>query len=256
MSLILEALRKSEAERRRGQAPDVLADMPEAQATASRTAPAWLWLLPVVVALLVALWFVQQRRDAGPGDAKAQPAERLAASPAQPPEPVLPPVRRLTPPPAAQPQPPPAVASTPPMPNAAPVQATRMQPTALPTAPAGPHAVPVTPPPVMSPGTALPTGPERTTERTPTAQPSAPMDATSTSQVVSLSGLSTAEREALPPLKISMHLWNADPARRFVILDGNRVVEGDRIGDAVVKAITSDGVILDWRGQRIKLPLR
>lgn len=70
-----------------------------------------------------------------------------------------------------------------------------------------------------------------------------------------LSDLSADERKALPPLKLSMHMWNDDPAQRFVILDGNRLREGDRIGNAVITAITADGVILDWNGRRLKLPI-
>jgi len=71
-----------------------------------------------------------------------------------------------------------------------------------------------------------------------------------------LSDLDPDSRKALPPLKLSMHMWNSDPSQRFVILDGNRVREGDRVGDAVVTAITSDGVVLDWNGRRLKLPIR
>jgi hypothetical protein len=52
-----------------------------------------------------------------------------------------------------------------------------------------------------------------------------------------------------------MHLWNADPARRVAVLDGQRVAEGDRIGDGVVTAITREGVVLDWDGARILVPL-
>ena len=75
-------------------------------------------------------------------------------------------------------------------------------------------------------------------------------------RIESLSDLSTTDRQALPPLKLSMHLWNADPARRFVILDGNRVGEGDRVGNAVLRSITRDSVVLDWNGRQIKLPVR
>ena len=47
-------------------------------------------------------------------------------------------------------------------------------------------------------------------------------------------------------------MWNDDPSQRFVILDGDRLREGDRIGDAVVTAITRDGVVLDWNGQAVE----
>ena len=74
--------------------------------------------------------------------------------------------------------------------------------------------------------------------------------------VLHMSDLTLDERRGLPPLKLSMHMWNEDPTQRFVILDGNRLHEGDRIGEAIVTTITPDGVILDWNGRRLKLPIR
>jgi general secretion pathway protein B len=85
---------------------------------------------------------------------------------------------------------------------------------------------------------------------------SAAVAAPAATDTLRLSDLSVDERKALPTLKLSMHMWNDDPAQRFVILDGNRLHEGDRIGDAVVTAITTDGVVLDWNGRRLKLPIR
>ena len=70
-----------------------------------------------------------------------------------------------------------------------------------------------------------------------------------------LSDLTADERKELPPLKLSMHLWNDDPRQRLVILDGSRLREGDRVGNAVITAITSDGVLLDWNGQLLKLSI-
>ena len=57
MSLILEALRKSEAERRRGQAPDLLQAEPAGPAAAATRVPAWAWggALLALLALLL-LW--------------------------------------------------------------------------------------------------------------------------------------------------------------------------------------------------------
>ena len=71
-----------------------------------------------------------------------------------------------------------------------------------------------------------------------------------------LSDLSTTDRQQLPPLKISMHMWGQGPAQRFAIIDGARVTEGDRIGPAVVDEISADGVVLAWNGMRVKLPVR
>jgi general secretion pathway protein B len=82
------------------------------------------------------------------------------------------------------------------------------------------------------------------------------MPPTDPDAILSLADLDPATRKALPPLHVSMHLWDADPTRRFVILDGNRRAEGDRVGPAVVTAITRDGVTLEWNGRRIQVPLR
>ena len=71
-----------------------------------------------------------------------------------------------------------------------------------------------------------------------------------------LSDLGTEERQQLPTLKLSMHMWDDTPAQRFVILDGQRLGEGDRIGDAVVEQITRDGAILDWNGRRLRVSMR
>jgi general secretion pathway protein B len=60
---------------------------------------------------------------------------------------------------------------------------------------------------------------------------------------------------ALPSLKLSMHMWNESPTARFVILNGQRMAEGDRNGDITVVAIERDGVIVERNGQRARVPL-
>jgi general secretion pathway protein B len=97
--------------------------------------------------------------------------------------------------------------------------------------------------------------PPASIERALPPRPTPPPAATG-GTLLALGDLAPEQRKALPPLKLSMHMWNDDAARRFVILDGNRLGEGDRIGDAVVTAITRDGVQLDWNGVALKIPLR
>lgn len=88
----------------------------------------------------------------------------------------------------------------------------------------------------------------------PPAPPIAtPVDA---ARVPTVGELPADVRKALPPLRLTMHVWNADPTRRVVILDGTRLVEGDRIGEARIAEIAADGVLLDWNGRRLRLPLR
>ena len=59
---------------------------------------------------------------------------------------------------------------------------------------------------------------------------------------------------ALPTLKLSMHVYSDDPARRFVIVDGKRLVEGAAVADGViVDAIRRDGAVLATGGRRVLL---
>jgi general secretion pathway protein B len=73
---------------------------------------------------------------------------------------------------------------------------------------------------------------------------------------LTLADLAPEQRRALPPLKVSMHMWSPDPAGRFVILDGQRLAEGDRAGELVVDAIRRDDVLLAWDGLVLRLSLR
>ena len=71
-----------------------------------------------------------------------------------------------------------------------------------------------------------------------------------------LADLDSQQRGQLPALKMSMHMWNSAPSQRFVIIDGQRAGEGDRVGDATIEQITPEGVVLGWQGRRLVLPIR
>ena len=111
MSFILDALRKSEAARRRSEAPDLFAAMP-ATPEPVRARPNWpLWLLGAVAALslIAVLWLLAQRAPETPTasptvDASAETAAMDdAAVPAPAPESMTEPVTRPTPPQAPPP---------------------------------------------------------------------------------------------------------------------------------------------------------
>lgn len=215
MSLILEALRKSEAERRRDSAPGIDLELPPPAATAMRSAPRWPWpvLAGALVLALPALWVGLRRTppvDAATGTMAAQAA--IPAGPAMADMPRV--VPRST---ASAP----STATT--------VVPTAMRPVALRDASPAPAA-----PPAAIP--APPTMPRATTA--PAADEVPDIAAT-----------------ALPPVKLSMHMWDADPARRFVILDGQRMAEGDRSGGLTVVAIDRRGVVIERDGQRARVPL-
>jgi general secretion pathway protein B len=245
MSLILEALRKSEAERRRGHMPDLHAELPPAPA---RTAPAtpWPWRIAVAAAALLALaaWVATSALRSRETAAVAQPAASVVAAP-----PALPRVSHLQAMPRSQQPSAPA------------------KPTPALADDAG-KTVPVTPamakavapetldrPARVDPGPATTEAP-RATRQSATTAALPPPPAGADVAPMQLSDLAPEARKALPPLRLSMHLWNDDPSRRFVILDGERLAEGDRIGNLVVTAIVRDGVLLDWNGRALKVPLR
>ncbi len=205
MSLILEALRKSEAERRRGVAPDVAMELPPASAARTRAMPAW--VLPVVLLgaiMLLAAWWSQ--RDASSANDEAPAIASPVAEPriATPAQPVV--VARPTQPVA--------------IPQAAPSASTTSQPT--------PAIAEPTPPP---------------------ARPLPEIPPASTPDIANIDATS------LPPVKLSMHMWDESPSKRFVILNGQRMSEGDRNGDITVVAIERDGVVVERNGQRARVPL-
>ena len=62
-------------------------------------------------------------------------------------------------------------------------------------------------------------------------------------------------RKDLPPLALTMHVYSSVPAERFVVVEGERHVEGDDLADGVVlRQIRSDGIVLDFKGQRFLYP--
>lgn len=227
MSLILDALRKSEAERRRGQLPAIALELPPAPArrTSKR---AWWLALPVALILTVAAYFLSRPHPADTAfvEAGAPSANVQHSLPAPDPAEV------------SRPQ---TVVGV----GVAGEGFERAMDGARPALGAGRGLVPANPSPAAP---APPPEAELPAVETPTVGPTeAPIQA--------LSDLSTTERQSLPPLKLSMHMWSPDPAQRFAILDGQRVAEGDRLGSAVVERIEPDGIILAAEGRRVRLPL-
>ncbi|MBU6199335.1 MAG: general secretion pathway protein GspB [Xanthomonadaceae bacterium] len=256
MSLILEALKKSEANRRLGQAPDL--GTPFAPARRERS-PAWA-LLVIVLSLGAGLWWWFGRGASAPAPAKPPIA---AASPAVPIQ-LAQPTHNSTPvTPAAN------VGGN--APSAHPDGQIWVAAQRRPDPPARTteHSAPATPAmaqarPEPAPAPAAPAQPARapkvadTRGYTPPPQPHpelAPTPATPKLDVPTYYDLPFATRKALPQLNLSMHVYTADPKRRFVILDGTRMAEGDTTSDSItVREIRPDGVILEFQGQRFFFP--
>lgn len=267
MSLILEALRKSEAERRRGQAPDLSVELPPTAQRRHRPTGAWLWpAVALMLAAILLLAWVLGTPAPSPVATDASPIEQPLDG--EVPEQVVqtptavstPPIESRAPAPSTlEPGNPASLVNTPALPPVPP-SVSLEQPTTSPPTPRESSA-PTTRPSSSLPATPQPLPTPMQTPPAATASASIPPTTTTTPapattrEPVRLADLSADQRRQLPPLKISMHMWNPSPAQRFAIVDGKRVGEGDRIGDSVVEAITADAVVLAWNGQRLQVPI-
>jgi general secretion pathway protein B len=63
-----------------------------------------------------------------------------------------------------------------------------------------------------------------------------------------------ATRRELPEIKVTMHVFASDPAQRFVIINGDRKVQGDDIEGMTVVDIRADGVVFEREGLRFLYP--
>jgi len=289
MSLILEALRKSDAERRLGSAPDLLAPMPVLRTPPPRRP----WRLAVAAALLLVAivvivgWWSTTRTIPPPNSAPSNSAPIAA--------PLPPHAQYPTPAPNAQPavqqelapatvvsqptQPPPPVTLPTTKPARAVVLAPSPNPSSLKQAPLAPaprtraadadatnHQTVITVAPISVPtemahtskpsistsaNAPAPSEPPTATNA-PASNPPAPTDEPA---LLSLADLAAGERNSLPALKVTMHVYAEQPARRFMIVDGKRVGEGAHLGDGIILVhIRHDGAEIDAHGQRLLLP--
>ena len=288
MSLILEALKKSEQQRRLGEAPTLGSPVVSTRRRRS--------LLPVLAVLIVigvgAGWWLSRQPaqppatpappitaektvPGKPGDAQTskpgQPAataaanqERLKAEATKRKAEQAKRIEALgnakqTPPlglPNANPS---TAAMTPrkpgdPIPHAMPSKA---PPGEAATNPAKTDATAVAPKPdakappqiaAPAPDSAAATSPAPA--KAPAA--AAPPDA---SALPTIWELPFATRKDIPALDLSMHVYSSDPKQRFVVIKGDRHVEGDEVAsDLVLREIRQDGLVLEYKGQKFFFP--
>lgn len=61
-------------------------------------------------------------------------------------------------------------------------------------------------------------------------------------------------RRELPALDLTIHVFSADPAARFVLVNGERYVEGDQLAPGVnLVSILREGAVVDFRDHRFLL---
>jgi general secretion pathway protein B len=234
MSYILDALRKAERERHLGQPPTLAVPPPLAEPGRRRLGP---WLgVGLILGLNAALLAFFLTRPAAPPAVTALPA--LAA-----PAPSAP----------STPSAPPATPSLPPTSTTA-----RASAPALATPPVGvQHAAPLpdrtAPEPPRPPARPAP----RKEPTRSTVTPGSVTIAPAPESVPSLETLSAGAKRGIPALNLDIHIHSADPDKRFVVINGRRYREGDRLGEGpVLETVTRDGAILRQGGQRFRLSVR
>jgi len=251
MSFILDALKKSENERQRQSGPGVF--QPRIASPRARF-PVWAIALGLLLGinLLVLLWVMTR-----PEPARETPV--AATTPAAQPATAAPPSTAATATAAA------AGATT-----ATAPAGTRFNPplivdptladdgaTAVGTPPAG-----ATPPAggTFNPNDYVPAQPG------PANPVAAPPAATTATAATTPAGAPSnyATREALvargqnvPEVALSLHVYDADPARRFVFVNGQRGRDGETLPNGLrIEQILPEGAVLSWNGNRFFAPLQ
>lgn len=295
MSLILEALKKSEQQRRLGEAPTLASPV---IATRRRRSLLPLFGLLIAIALVAGWWL--SRSPPTPVAAVADAPSAPATSPAAAGKTAAPARETTRPPhekPAARapadatrqaradartqmPQRPLAPDATPPNARPVPVPSKPAQapaaaapataPAVAKAAPKPAAAVPSTTPPTSAApaatATAATTAPQAPTTKTAAATATPPASAVPPPRagpkatpapppVPSIWELPYATRKDIPELTLTMHVYSSDPAQRFVVVHGDRHVEGDDLGDGLIlREIRPDDVVLELKGQRFTYP--
>lgn len=255
MSFILDALKKSEAERRQGEVPRL---QNEPLSPLPRRRQAWPLLLALALLLngVVFGWWLLYREEKPAPVAVADGSRAAGSGPAESAAEV--PAGRVTLPPDET------------APGIAPVSAAAApsQPSAVPSPPVEPEVITVVvgEPPVPSAATAAGPAPAKAVEKqtptpraaSPSAAPAPPKAASAAPAVDSyppISELPGNVRSGLPGLELQLHFFTPEPERRLVRLNGLNLREGDRGGEGLsIVEITPDGVRLAHGGVRFFLP--
>ena len=232
MSYILEALKKSQAERQLGELPTIHAPQVQLQGNAAvgaaRRTPAKLALGGTGVALIAALWWWQPWQAAAP-----------AAEPASAPAPVVaavaavPAAAPLAPPPAPLPAPvrAPAVAVAAPVP----APAARSAPAPLPEARRAASPAPA-PAPVVAAAPA-PAAP--------------PVD----EAVPGMRDLPEPIQRQIPPVAIGGYIYSKNPADRLLLIDKVLRHEGEELAPGLVlEKLQPKAAIFSFKGYRYRVP--
>jgi general secretion pathway protein B len=252
MSYILDALKRAESERSRGQIPGLHAQ-PMARVALDREerAPVWKTLVFAVIAALVlgalAWWWLSSDGSA-PAALPPQTAP-LAASPSTPAAPANPPAQVNAPAPVIAAAEPVVSAASKPAPRRNPPPAIKSVATPVNAAAAARMASVPTPAP-RSQTAADPSAAARSTA----APAAAASGSTPEPRVLAMSELPADVISSLPTLVVSGASYSDQPASRMVIINGALYREGDRLtSELTLQRIALRSAVLSFRGYRFSI---
>lgn len=244
MSYILDALRKAERERNLGQTPD-LRSAPAASPSTRRpiitkTQRRLAGIAVIALCIGLALWLRAPRTNTA----------AVATEPAAP-------VVTTAPTPAVE-APPPAPTESGPAQlddlldpetpkKSLPIEEQRRLSTAAAPQPAPAKTAPAsTPTPVETPAE-----PEK-----PTMAEQAASEPELPPEIKPLKQMNPDYRGNFPKIRIDVHAYDEDPARRFVMINGRKYREGETITEGPsITAIESDGVVFNYNNQEVLVPV-
>lgn len=238
MSYILEALKKSQAERQLGELPSIHAPQVQlhdgAASGAARRAPVWLALGGVTLAVAAALllWQPWQAAATAPAPALA-PAVLAQAVPAPMPAVV-----------------PPAVPAPAPAPAPAPVTQVTPVPSAATAAPVH-HARPVAEPKQETPGQAAPPPVAAPAPAVPVPAPAPAAE----ESVPGMRDLPEPIQRQIPPIAIGGYIYSKNPADRLLLIDKVLRHEGEELAPGLVlEKLQPKAAIFSFKGYRYRVP--
>ena len=227
MSYILEALKKSQAERQLGELPSIHAPQVQlhggAAASGAQRGPVWLALAGILVAVAAALLWWQPWQAPAPAPSPV-PAAALAAA---------------APPPASAPVPAP-------LPVAAPVPAAPAMPVPLPEPKPVPKAqaqreAPPAPAVAAAPVMPLPA----------VAAPAPAAD----ESVPGMRDLPEPIQRQIPSIALGGYIYSKNPADRLLLIDKVLRHEGEEVAPGLVlEKLQPKGAIFSFKGYRYRVP--
>ena len=231
MSYILDALDKAERERKRGQIPSLQTN--ERAATTHHPRSPWVWVAVFAVifnALLAGILIYSSTHETQVASIASPVVETLppAPTPAPLPSPIEVPIHRATPP-----------ATTPSVllmtDQELQEQARQLEMESTPTP--SPEPSPVEPEPTL----ATPAGAGREHAVTPLEM------------IPLLVEMPQQLQQALPPIRVDVHVHASKAENRFVMINLRRYREGDEVApDLILERITKEGMVLKFRGEQFR----